>query len=55
MVGDNALTDMAAGKASGCRTALVLTGYSTRAEGEAAQVDVIAGDLREFAEHAGLA
>ena len=55
MVGDNVHTDMAAGKAAGCRTALVLTGYSTRADGEAAQADWIGSGLKELAEHVGLA
>lgn len=54
MVGDNVQTDIAAGQAAGCRTALVLTGVSSKAEGEAAQVELIADDLRTFAADTGL-
>ena len=47
VVGDRLNTDIAAGQAAGCRTALVLTGISTREEAEQWQPkpDLIADDL----------
>jgi 4-nitrophenyl phosphatase len=47
VVGDRLETDIAGGQAAGCPTALVLSGVSTRAMGEAWQpgVDIIADDL----------
>lgn len=50
VVGDRLETDIAAGQALGCPTALVLSGVSTRAMGEAwvPPVDVIAEDLTDL-------
>jgi 4-nitrophenyl phosphatase len=47
VVGDRLNTDIAAGQAAGCRTALVLTGIATREEAEAwtPRPDIIAKDL----------
>jgi 4-nitrophenyl phosphatase len=47
VVGDRLETDIAGGQAVGCPTALVLTGVTTRAMGEAwePKVDIIAPDL----------
>ena len=47
VVGDRLNTDIAAGQAAGCRTALVLTGIATREEAEkwSPQPDIIADDL----------
>jgi 4-nitrophenyl phosphatase len=47
VVGDRLETDIAAGQAAGCKTALVLSGVSTRAQAESWKpaVDVIAEDL----------
>jgi 4-nitrophenyl phosphatase len=50
VVGDRLETDIAAGQAVGCRTALVLSGVSTRPMASAWQppVDIIAADLGEL-------
>jgi len=47
VIGDRVETDIAAGQAVGCPTALVLTGVSTREEGEnwKPKIDIIADDL----------
>lgn len=47
VVGDRLETDIAAGQAAGCPTALVLSGVSTREEADAwtPRIDVIADDL----------
>jgi 4-nitrophenyl phosphatase len=47
VVGDRLETDIAAGQAVGCPTALVLSGVSTRAQAEAwlPRIDLIAADL----------
>jgi 4-nitrophenyl phosphatase len=56
VVGDNLRTDIAGGKAAGCRTALVLTGLATaenvRSQIELTQTepDLICSHLMEFAE-----
>lgn len=51
VVGDRLETDILAGQAAGCLTALVLSGVSTRAQGEAHQpkIDFLARDLTELA------
>jgi 4-nitrophenyl phosphatase len=54
MVGDNLLTDIAAGKAASCRTALILTGVSSREEGESVELDFMGYQLDEFARAIGL-
>ncbi len=54
VIGDNLATDIAAGKAVGCKTALVLTGVATRdnVNGQIAETgvvpDLICGDLTEL-------
>lgn len=50
VVGDRLETDIAAGQAVGCPTALVLSGVSTREQAEAweKRIDVIAEDLAEL-------
>lgn len=50
VVGDRLETDIAAGQAAGCPTALVLSGVSKREEGEAwkPRPDIIAGNLGEL-------
>lgn len=50
VIGDRLDTDIAGGQALGCPTALVLTGVSTRAQGEAwtPKVDLIAENLWEL-------
>lgn len=54
VIGDNAATDIKAGQAAGCRTALVLTGLTTRAnlqvmlESAGAEPDLICDDLPEL-------
>jgi 4-nitrophenyl phosphatase len=47
VVGDRLETDIAAGQAAGCRTALVLSGVSTRAQAQSwsPPVDIITDDL----------
>jgi 4-nitrophenyl phosphatase len=52
VVGDRLETDIAAGQAVGCPTALVLSGVSTREQAEAwtPKIDVIARDLSELVE-----
>lgn len=52
VVGDRLETDIAAGQAVGCPTALVLSGVSTReqAEGWTPKIDVIAEDLARLIE-----
>ena len=47
VVGDRLDTDIAAGQAVGCPTALVLTGVSTReqAEGWRPKIDIVVVDL----------
>jgi 4-nitrophenyl phosphatase len=56
VVGDNLATDIAGGVASGCRTALILTGVTTRDNQEelmrkyGVTPDVTANDLMHFAE-----
>lgn len=47
VIGDRLETDIAAGQAAGCRTALVLSGVTTRSQAEAwtPAVDLIADDL----------
>jgi 4-nitrophenyl phosphatase len=47
VVGDRLETDIAAGQAVGCPTALVLSGVSTKAQAEAwtPKIDLIAADL----------
>jgi len=52
VVGDRLETDIAGGQAAGCPCALVLSGVSTREEGETwkPKVDVIAEDLGELAD-----
>ena len=47
VIGDRLDTDIAAGQAVGCPTALVLTGVSTREQGEIwkPKIDIIAEDL----------
>ena len=47
VIGDRLETDIAAGQAVGCPTALVLTGVSTREQGEnwKPKIDIIADDL----------
>jgi len=47
VVGDRLNTDIQAGKNAGCKTALVLTGISTREEAEAmsSPPDIIAKDF----------
>lgn len=59
VIGDNLSTDIAGGKAVGCRTALVLTGITApdnaneRIRETGIAPDVIAAHLREFKEHLG--
>jgi 4-nitrophenyl phosphatase len=50
VVGDRLETDIAGGQAAGCPVALVLSGVSTRAKGEAwkPKIDVIAEELGEL-------
>lgn len=50
MIGDRLETDILGGQNAGCKTALVLSGVSTREEGEAWQpkVDLIAENLSEI-------
>ncbi|MCS6992884.1 MAG: HAD-IIA family hydrolase [Anaerolineales bacterium] len=50
VIGDRLETDIAGGQALGCPTALVLTGVSTRAQGEAwtPRIDLIADSLWEL-------
>ncbi|NWG34715.1 MAG: HAD-IIA family hydrolase [Chloroflexi bacterium] len=50
VVGDRLETDIAAGQAAGCPTALVLSGVSTREQAEAwtPKIDLIASDLSEL-------
>lgn len=52
VVGDRLETDIAGGQAAGCPTALVLTGVSTRAQGQAwrPKVDVVAESLNALVE-----
>ena len=52
VVGDRLETDIAAGQAAGCPAALVLSGVSTLAEGQAWRppIDVIAEDLAALVE-----
>jgi 4-nitrophenyl phosphatase len=52
VVGDRLETDIAAGQAAGCKTALVLSGVSTREQAEAWQPapDLIADDLASLVE-----
>jgi 4-nitrophenyl phosphatase len=56
VIGDNMLTDIGAGKAAGCKTALVLTGITTREnlpemiERAGFEADVVCGDLIDFLE-----
>ena len=52
IIGDRLETDIAAGQAVGCPTALVLSGVSTRAQAEAwrPNIDVIAEDLASLIE-----
>ena len=52
VVGDRLETDIAAGQAAGCKTALVLSGVSTRQQAEAWQPasDFIASDLASLVE-----
>jgi 4-nitrophenyl phosphatase len=47
VIGDRVETDIAAGQAVGCPTALVLSGVSTKEQAEAwkPKIDIIAGDL----------
>lgn len=60
MVGDNLRTDMLAGKNTGCRTALLLTGITPAdalpalAEETGVTCDVVAAHLGEFMAHIGL-
>jgi 4-nitrophenyl phosphatase len=50
VVGDRLETDIAAGQAAGCPTALVLSGVSTREQAETwtPKIDLIASDLSEL-------
>lgn len=52
VIGDRIDTDIAGGQAVGCPTALVLTGVSTREQGEnwTPKIDIIAEDLSELIE-----
>ncbi len=50
VVGDRLETDIAGGQAAGCRTALVLSGVSTREQAKTwkPKIDVIANDLADL-------
>ena len=59
MIGDR-VTDLEAGAAAGCRTALVRTGYgaevsATALDREALRLELIAADLADAVEKLGLA